>query len=239
VLIAVAAGLLLWQRQVATLKARFMAALPESIAGDPELQGFALPRGRSTYLKHCSGCHGAQLRGDRSRGIPDLVDEDWLYGSGRIGEIERIVLYGIRAGHSKTQNLASMPAFARPVPYSRYKLEPLTPTQVEDVTALIYSFQHPAAVDAVTLKRGSEVYHGPGNCFDCHADHATGDSAIGAPDLADDIWLYGDGSLASIKAGITAGLAGVCPQWVSRLAAEDIRAVSVFVHASQVTKAGG
>jgi cytochrome c oxidase cbb3-type subunit III len=235
----IVAGVLISLRETRALEARFMTATPESIASDAALMRFAMPRGRAIYQEHCSACHGADLRGDPRKGVPNLIDMDWLYGTGRVGEIERIVLYGIRAGHSKTQNFASMPAFAKPVPYARYKLEPLKPAQVDDVTALIYSFQHSAAVDAATLKRGSDVYHGPGNCFDCHADHASGDSAIGAPNLVDDIWLYGDGSQASIKAGIAGGLAGVCPQWVSRLSAEDIRAVSVFVHASNADSKKG
>jgi cytochrome c oxidase cbb3-type subunit 3 len=94
----------------------------------------------------------------------------------------------------------------------------------------VYSFQPPEAVDGTSLARGTEVYHGKGLCFDCHADHAKGDPAIGAPNLTDNVWLYGDGSRQSIKAAISRGLAGVCPQWASRLPPETIRAVAVYVH---------
>jgi cytochrome c oxidase cbb3-type subunit III len=218
-------------RDVQALKARLLMAVPDDIPRDAELMRFAMPRGGAAYERHCASCHGEHLQGDRRRGVANLADSDWLYGSGRIGEIERIVLYGIRSGHSKTQKLANMPAYATANPYSRYKIEPLTPREVDDVAGLLYSFQHPAAVDAATVERGSKIYHGKGLCFDCHADHARGDPAIGTPNLTDDIWLYGDGSLESIKAEIARGLAGVCPYWIDRLPPETIRAVAVYVHA--------
>jgi cytochrome c oxidase cbb3-type subunit 3 len=217
-------------RNTRAVRARLLMADPDAIARDAQLMRYALPLGRKAFGEHCAGCHRDDLRGDRLAGVPDLVDGDWLYGSGRVGEIERIVLYGIRAGHSKTQKLADMPAFAAVNPYARYKIEPLSPRDIDDVTALIYSFQHPQAVDAASVSRGDAVFHGKGLCFDCHSEHAKGDPAIGAPNLTDDIWLYGDGSMQRIRQEIAGGLAGVCPQWVSRLSPETIRALAVYVH---------
>jgi cytochrome c oxidase cbb3-type subunit III len=226
--LAIAMGL--HMRATALLKTRLLMADPDSIANDPELMHYAIPRGRYAFKEHCASCHRESLQGDRRNGVPDLVDADWLYGSGRIGEIERIVLYGIRSGHSKTQKLADMPAFATANPYSRYRIEPLSPREVADVSALLYSFQHPRDVDAQTVARGSAIYHGKGFCFDCHADHAKGDAAIGTPNLTDEIWLYGDGSMGAIQNSVARGLAGVCPQWVGRLPPETIRSVAVYVH---------
>jgi cytochrome c oxidase cbb3-type subunit III len=223
-------AVLIHLRNVEIVKTRLLMANPDGIARDAELMRYALPRGRDAYGEHCASCHGERLQGDPRRGVPNLVDADWLYGKGRIGEIERIVLYGIRAGHSKTQKLADMPAFATVNPYSRYRIEPLSPREVSDVATLLYSFQHPRSVDSASVARGTEIYHGKGFCFDCHSDHAKGDSAIGTPNLTDSIWLYGDGSLASIEAAISRGLAGVCPQWIGRLPPETIRAVAVYVN---------
>ncbi|MDP9082444.1 MAG: c-type cytochrome [Pseudomonadota bacterium] len=211
------------------MKTRMLMADPDAIPRDAELMRYAIPRGRDAFAEHCAHCHGDRMHGDRNKGVPNLVDADWLYGSGRVGEIERIVLYGIRSGHSKAQKLADMPAFATVNPYRRYRLEPLDPREVDEVASLLYSFQHPHAADAAAVARGSEIYHGKGLCFDCHADHAKGDSAIGTPDLTDHIWLYGDGSMASIKAAISRGLAGVCPLWIGRLPPETIRAVALYV----------
>jgi cytochrome c oxidase cbb3-type subunit 3 len=213
------------------LKTRLLTTQPDAIADDGELKAFALPRGERGYADHCANCHGLELHGDRRRGVPDLVDKDWLYGSGRVGEIERVVMYGVRSGMSKSLNQAAMPAFATPEPYARYKIDPLSPTDIEAVAALLYSFQHPTAVDPALVARGAAVYHGKGLCFDCHADHAKGDAAIGAPNLTDAIWLYGDGSVKSIRHSIERGLGGVCPTWAARLSPDVIRAIAVYVNA--------
>jgi cytochrome c oxidase cbb3-type subunit III len=212
------------------LKARFLLAPPDRIAVEPDLLAYALPQGHAAFDEHCAGCHGIHLHGDPTRGVPDLVDHDWLYGTGRIGEIERVMLYGIRSGNSKGENLADMPAFATPIPYSRYAIEPLTRGEVADVVALIYSFQHRTAVDATTIDRGSAIYHGKGFCFDCHGDNAKGDSAIGAPNLTDGIWLYGDGSMDTIRRSVERGLRGVCPAWISRLPPDTIRSIAVYIN---------
>ncbi len=216
------------------LRRRFLMASPDSVAEDAVLLRYGLDRGAGGYAQHCAGCHGADLKGDRSRGVPDLTDQDWLYGTGRVGEIERIILYGIRSGDSRAQNLASMPAFATANPYPRYRIEPLSPAEMRDVTELLYSFQHPQAADAAAVERGTAIYHGKGYCFDCHSDHARGDSAIGAPNLTDATWLYGDGSRAAIYQSIAHGLGGVCPAWHGRLAADTIRAIAVYVHSHEV-----
>lgn len=215
------------------LRRQFLVANPDGIPSDPGLLRYAESRGARGYAQHCADCHGADLKGDRSRSVPDLTDDDWLYGSGRIGEIERVVLYGIRSGDSKAQNLASMPAFATANPYPRYRIEPLTPLELHDVTELLYSFQHPSEVDAAAVLRGTALFHGKGYCFDCHSDHAKGDSAIGAPNLTDAIWLYGDGSRTAISRSIGHGQGGVCPAWHGRLAPETIRAIAVYVHAHE------
>jgi cytochrome c oxidase cbb3-type subunit III len=232
---ALAFGWVMWHAasEHQGLRRRFLMASPDRIAGDSALVRYAMDRGARGYAQHCAHCHGADLKGDRSEGVPDLTDQDWLYGSGRIGEIERVILYGIRSGDSKAQNLASMPAFATANPYPRYRIEPLTPSEMHDITELLYSFQHAQAADAAAVARGTALFHGKGYCFDCHSDHARGDSAIGAPNLTDDIWLYGDGSRAAIYQSIAHGRGGVCPAWHGRLAADTIRAIAVYVHAQQ------
>ena len=232
-LIAVATAVAAHELTERNLRTRLLVAVPDQIASNSELRAFAIPRGRAAFDEHCASCHGVQLKGDPGRGVPDLTDRDWLYGSGRVGEIERVILYGIRSGDSKSKNLADMPAFGSAKPYSRYEISPLTYNEVSDVTALLYSFQHPGSVDAATLQRGEKVYHETGICFDCHADHAKGDPAIGAPNLTDGIWLVGNGSMESIRHSVEFGLSGVCPEWISRLDPATVRAIAVYV-SSQV-----
>jgi cytochrome c oxidase cbb3-type subunit 3 len=224
-------------------RARFLRAIPDTIPRDPELLQYALGRGPPAYAKHCASCHGAHLEGDKARAIPQLSDTEWLYGSGRIAELERTILYGIRSGNSKTWDLASMPAFARARPYDRYEMTPLTPSEIEDIVAYVVTFRKPVT-DVAAVERGKRLFHDPkkGTCADCHASDGKGDSAIGAPDLTDDVWLSGNGSPQHIRDVVERGLAGSCPAWSKRLPPETIRAIAVYVHRvaeHQPTRAGG
>lgn len=213
---------------VDAMRTRLLMTDPDAIARDARLHAWAMPRGRAAYLEHCASCHGADLTGDPSRAIPNIGDGDWLYGSGRVGEIERVALYGIRSGHPKAWNLANMPAFATPNPNKSYKMEPLNPREVADVALYVYSLRHKVA-DRQAVTRGDAVYHKNGFCFDCHGGSGRGDSAIGAPDLTDPVWLSGDGSLPGISDVIAHGLEGICPQWIDRLEPATIRAIAVYV----------
>jgi cytochrome c oxidase cbb3-type subunit III len=233
------AGIAIYLVQANAARARFLMAPPDSIAGNPALIDYAMARGRPAYAQHCASCHGAQLQGDTATGTPNLTDSEWLYGTGRIGEIERVILYGIRAGYSKGWDLASMPAFGKPVPYKRYKIPSLTPTELNDLTAFVLALRR-QPVDADAAGRGSKIFHSGdrGVCWDCHGEDAKGDTAIGAPDLTDAIWLYGDGSRQSIYESIAYGRAGTCPAWIARLPPETIRALAVYVHFASRKTAG-
>jgi cbb3-type cytochrome c oxidase subunit III len=78
--------------------------------------------------------------------------------------------------------------------------------------------------------RGAALYADKGLCYDCHSRDVQGDQAIGAPNLADGVWLYGDGSRESVFRSIAQGRAGVCPAFERRLSPAALRAVAVFVH---------
>jgi len=229
VLILAVAGVLITKARAR--RARFLMVPAASIPADPELLSFAMAHGASAYAEHCSSCHGARMQGDPVRAVPDLVDDDWLYGTGRVTEIEHVVLYGIRSGNSRGWDLAHMPAFATPQPYNLYAIAPLRPGEIDDVTTYVLSFQHPQA-DTGAVERGKRVFHdtSKGNCTDCHGSDGKGDSAIGAPDLTDRIWLRGAGSRQTVEDSIAYGLAGRCPAWSAELSPVTIRALAVYVH---------
>jgi cytochrome c oxidase cbb3-type subunit 3 len=48
-----------------------------------QADGAAVARARQTFADQCTACHGPAGTGDRARGIPNLTDSDWLYGSDR------------------------------------------------------------------------------------------------------------------------------------------------------------
>jgi cytochrome c oxidase cbb3-type subunit 3 len=216
-------------------RAHFLMVPADSIPGDTALMRYAMPLGAAAYAEYCASCHGAQLQGDSKRAVPNLADNDWLYGTGRLSELEHVILYGIRSGNSKGWDLAHMPAFATEHPYDLYAIAPLGPRDIDDVTTYLLSFRQ-AQADAASVERGKRIFHDKGNCIDCHGPDGKGDSSIGAPDLTDGIWLSGDGSRQSIEDTIAHGLSGHCPAWVTVLSPVTVRALAVYVHTVSAAK---
>jgi len=228
VAVLLVAGVLAWRSAATRASDAMVRADPETILADPALAKTALAMGRPVFADRCASCHGAAGEPDPTRGVPDLRDDDRLYGEGRVADIEAIVRHGIRSGDRKGWNLAAMPAYARAKPYAAEPIPPLTPQGVGDVTQFVLSLSK-RATDPAAVARGRALYSGTGDCWDCHSGDARGDSAIGAPDLADNVWLYGDGSAASIAASLERGRAGVSPAFAKLLTPAEIRAVSVYV----------
>jgi cytochrome c oxidase cbb3-type subunit III len=216
--------------QSARIEGRMLSSDPEAIAGDAALMGYARGRGAALFQERCAVCHGALGQGDAQRGVPNLRDADWLYGTGSVGDIEQIIKYGIRSYHPKTWNLAIMPAYATARPSARDdKIQALTPGNIRDLLEFLFREQGQSA-DADAAARGAELFKGSGGCYDCHAPDAKGDSAIGAPNLIDRITLYGDGSRDSLSMSIAYGRHGVCPAWTLRVSPAGIRELALFVH---------
>jgi len=232
--LAAAGGLLVYLSYNQILKYELLAAAPDAIAADSRLGRFAEKLARPAWQQNCAGCHGADLRGDSTRGVPSLTDSEWIYGSGELSQIEYTITYGIRSGNPKSRNLAIMPSFARPND-EKEKLVPLSPGDIKDVIAYLFSLEgRPADPDAVT--RGASIYADKGACYDCHTPDGRGDHDIGAPNLADGIWLYGDGSEKSIFHSIEKGRAGICPAWTGRISPAVIRALAVFIQERSQTR---
>ena len=80
------------------MRARLMRADPDAIVQDAALKAFATASAQPAYDQHCASCHGDHLQGDPRNGVPDLTHPAWLYGEGRVAQIEHTILHGIRAG---------------------------------------------------------------------------------------------------------------------------------------------
>ncbi|HEX3914406.1 MAG TPA: c-type cytochrome [Steroidobacteraceae bacterium] len=209
---------------------RMLRADPDRLASDGALLRIAVRRGAPLFLARCAVCHGAQGKGDPHGGIPDLTDDDWLYGTGRVAEIERVIDYGIRSRNSRAFNLAVMPAYARQHPSpTDNSIQPLRPAELGDLIEFLMQRQG-RRPDIEAASRGAALFGGRAGCFDCHSPDAKGDPAIGAPNLTDGITLYGDGSRSSLFMSIAYGRQGVCPAWISRLSAADIRQLALYVY---------
>jgi cytochrome c oxidase cbb3-type subunit III len=211
-------------------EAQLLRADPDAIPGNSPLMQFAATHGAPKFRSHCASCHALTGHGDPVRGIPDLTDGDWLFGSGTVSEIERVVAYGIRSDNPKAWNLARMPGFARAQPSpTDAKIVPLSPGNIRDVIEYLIYLQGGRA-DAAAASRGENVYSGAGGCYDCHSADGKGDSAIGAPNLADKVTLYGDGSRAALFESIANGRQGVCPAFINSLNPAAIREVALYVY---------
>jgi cytochrome c oxidase cbb3-type subunit III len=191
------------------------ASLAE-IKGNPQLLTFALASAKTAFGDNCAACHGRGAQG--SSGFPNLNDDKWLWG-GTLDEIYQTVQYGIRSGNEKARD-SKMPSFGQD------KL--LTPEQINDAADYVLSLSKLPHDDAAA-KRGDAVFHGDGGCMACHGEDGKGNQAVGAPNLTDNIWLYG-GTKAAIQNQIVTGHGGVMPAWVDRLDPVTIKKLALYVH---------
>ncbi len=181
-------------------------------AGD-DIHRYAVARGRSVFAAQCSQCHGSGAQG--AVGYPNLLDDDWLWG-GTIEEIAYSVTHGIRNETDPDARWSEMPAFK----------DVLTTPEIAATAEYVVSLSNPDH-DAALAESGAPLY--ADNCASCHGDDAQGDRGLGAPNLADAIWLYG-GDREALKETIANARFGVMPAWGQRLNNEDVRSVSVYLH---------
>ena len=66
-------------------------------------------------------------------------------------------------------------------------------------------------------------------CAACHGEAGEGLRELGAPNLSDSIWLYGD-TAEAVAAQIEAPRHGVMPAWQGRLDDTTIKMLTVYVH---------
>ncbi len=79
--------------------------------------------------------------------------------------------------------------------------------------------------DAAT--RGAAIF--AENCAVCHGPDGKGNAELGAPNLADGIWLYGN-SPDAVATSIKTGRGGIMPAWDGRLDPVSVKMLAVYVH---------
>jgi cytochrome c oxidase cbb3-type subunit 3 len=187
----------------------------ESLAGKPDLLRAAVQGGNAAFKVHCVQCHGSGAAG--SKGYPNLNDDDWLWG-GDLKSLEYTITYGARNPDVAETRTSLMPAFG--------KDGILTAAQVQDVVSHIRVISGQEKLSA-SAQRGAAVFEV--NCAVCHGPQGKGMRALGAPNLADGIWLYG-GDRASLTQTVTNSRRGVMPAWGHRLDPVTIKMLAIYVH---------
>ena len=193
-----------------------IAATPTvQLPADPALMSAAIAGGKAAFRVNCVQCHGAEGQG--SRGYANLADDDWLWG-GDLTTIETTIRHGIRfLGDDQTRQSA-MPNFGRD--------GILSPSEIDDTASFVRSLSGKDAAGAAA-QRGAAAF--AANCAVCHGPEGKGSRAVGAPNLADAIWLYG-GRHEDVAASIANAHAGVMPAWGQRLDPVTIKMLAVYVH---------
>jgi len=198
---------------------------PDVAAADPQLRAFALTQAKPLYARYCADCHGADLRGERHSGAPNLRDSVWLFGDGSAFDIERTLLYGVRSGMDKSHNIADMPAFGTTAMLSDAQIRAV----VQYVLQLSGQPYQPVAAND-----GKAVFDGPGGCFDCHGPRGGGNPDYGAPDLTANVWSSG-GDADALYHAIYYGQHRRMPAWIGVLTLAQIRALAVYIHSMAAT----
>jgi cytochrome c oxidase cbb3-type subunit 3 len=187
----------------------------DDILKDPNLLSFAQAGGAAAFKINCVQCHGSGAAG--SVGYPNLNDDDWLWG-GTPDAIYVTLKNGIRYTANAETRDSQMPAFGAD--------GILTPDQVTEVANYVVSLSGGEA-DQAKAQAGQQIF--AENCASCHGDNAKGNREFGAPNLTDQIALYG-ASVDQVKAQVTKPRHGVMPGWSHRLDDATIKQLAVYVH---------
>ncbi|MEM7193096.1 MAG: c-type cytochrome, partial [Pseudomonadota bacterium] len=98
--------------------------------------------------------------------------------------------------------------------------------QISDTADYVLSLSGNAEDDAA-IARGQEIF--ATSCAACHGADGAGNQALGAPNLTDELWLYG-GDKVSIMESIANSRAGMMPAWDQRLDPATIKELAIYVH---------
>lgn len=190
------------------------ASLAE-IEKDQNLLSLARARGKTVFADNCAPCHGTGAAG--AKGYPNLNDDDWLWG-GSLDQIMQTIQFGARSGDAKAHE-GQMLAFGRD--------GILKPEEIVTVANYVRSLSGLSTEPGFNAAAGKKIFED--NCVACHGKDGKGNQEMGAPNLTDQIWLYGSDP-ATIVETITNGRAGVMPAWTGRLDPVTIKALTVYVH---------
>ena len=165
----------------------------------------ALKVGGRLFLHNCSQCHGSDARG--SKGFPNLTDGDWLYG-GELATIKTTIMNGRHGMMPPKGGL------------------PIEDSEIKGLAEYIVKLSGRDHDEALAAQGQGSFMKG---CFACHGMDGTGNKMMGAPNLTNNMWLYG-GSRGVIQETIKNGRSGVMPAWKNVLGEEKVHVITAYVY---------
>jgi cytochrome c oxidase cbb3-type subunit III len=178
---------------------KYLAMDIPTVAKDPQ----AMEIGSRLFLNTCAQCHGSDAQG--VKGYPNLTDKDWLYGGD-----PQTILATLKDGRN-----GFMPPMGDAV------------GNADDVNNLAHyvlslsASQH----DAAKAAAGKDKFAA---CASCHGEDGKGIQAMGAPNLADKIWLYG-GTVDAIAEGINKGRKNLMPAYQGVIDEDKLHLLAAYV----------
>jgi cytochrome c oxidase cbb3-type subunit III len=179
--------------------ARFDGMEVAELAGDSD----AMAAAANIFGNRCAQCHGSDGRG--APGFPNLTDGVWLWGGD-----ETAILTSIRDGR-----MGMMPPMGAALGEEREVAQ-----MVEYVRSLA-GLEHDAEMAAAAEPLWAV-------CGACHGMDGTGMTALGAPDLTDNHWLYSS-DRRSITETITRGRQNHMPAQLPILGEQQSRLMAAYV----------
>lgn len=177
----------------------FQDMTPEQLMQNEEALGI----GRRLFANNCAMCHGSDARG--AVGFPNLTDSEWQWGPGYDA-----IMTALKQGRQ-----ANMPPLAAA----------LGDEGLPQVVAYVQQLSG-QSVDAELAAAGQSRFQTV--CMACHGMDGTGNPMLGAPNLTNDIWLYG-GDAETITQTIMTGRTGNMPSHADILDPEQRRMVAAYV----------
>ena len=199
-----------WQRemdkadeQYGPLFAKYAAMPVEEVAKDAQ----ALKMGGRLFASNCSVCHGSDAKG--AYGFPNLTDNDWLWG-GEPETIKTTILHGRQA---------AMPAWR----------DVIGEEGIRNVAGYVRSLSGRDTPEGISadIEQGQKIF--AANCVACHGPEAKGVAAMGAPNLTDNVWLYGS-SFAQIQQTLRYGRNGRMPAQEAILGNDKVHLLAAYVY---------
>jgi cytochrome c oxidase cbb3-type subunit 3 len=196
-----------WEQENAAAEAKVAAYLaPFASMTVPELaaNAQAMATANNLFQNNCAQCHGAD--GGGARGFPNLANADWQWG----GDPDSIV-----------QTIANGRVAAM-TPWIDVLGE-------EGVDAVVAYVQQLSGQESDAAKAAAGATQFMTFCAACHGPDGKGMAAVGAPNLTDDVWLYG-GDAATLKETVTKGRAGQMPAFQDKLGEQRVRLLAAYVY---------